>query len=84
MTLKTHEMFSFLEAHDFTSQQADALVAWQTRIIAATGDGRSLKSWLLIDKSDLKDVKRSLATTLIVANVTGALLTVAAVWILLL
>jgi hypothetical protein len=87
MILRTHEMINYLEEHEFTRQQAEALVDWQTRIISATGD-RLLRSDLLMVKSDLKDVfkdvKRSLTTTLIVAHVTGALLTVALVWILLL
>lgn len=85
MILKTHEMISELEKHEFTRQQAEALVYWQTRIIAAAGD-RLLKSDLIMVKSDLKDVfkdvKRCVTTHLIVANVVGALLTVAFVWIL--
>ena len=80
-------MINYLEEHEFTRQQAEALVNWQTRIIAASGD-RLLKSDLLMVKSDLKDdlkeFKRSFTTHLIVAHVTGALLTVALVWLLLL
>jgi len=83
MILKTHEMINYLEEHEFTRQQAEALVDWQTRIISATGD-RLLKSDLSLLKSDLKEFKRSFTTHLIVAHVTGALLTVALVWILLL
>ncbi|MGB5218889.1 MAG: hypothetical protein WBN66_11400 [Smithella sp.] len=87
MILKTLEMINYLEEHEFTRQQAEALVDWQTRIISATGD-RLLKSDLSLLKSDLKNVlkdfKRSFITNLIVAHVTGALLTAALVWILLL
>lgn len=83
MILKTHEMINYLEEHEFTRQQAEALVDWQTRIISATGD-RLLKSDLPLLKSDLKDFKRSFITNLIMAHVTGAVLTAALVWILLL
>lgn len=78
MILKTHEMISELEKHEFTRQQAEALVDWQARIIAATGDGL-LKSDL---KDISKDVTRSVTIHLILANVVSALLTVALVWIL--
>lgn len=84
MILKTHEMIKYLKEHEFSNQQAEALVDWQAKIIAANGDGRLLKSDLLLVKSDLKDFKRSFITNLIVAHVTGALLTAALVWILLL
>lgn len=86
MILKTYEMIKGLEKHEFTRQQAEALVDWQARIIAATGD-RLLKSDLLMVKSDLKDVfkdvKRSVTIHLVVGQLVSALLTVAFVWILL-
>lgn len=78
MILKTHEIIKYLEEHEFTRQQAEALVDWQTRIISAAG-GRLLKSDL---KDVWGDVKRSFITNLIVAHVIGALLTAALVWIL--
>jgi hypothetical protein len=87
MILKTHEMVRYLEEHDFSSQQAEALVDWQAKIIAATGD-RLLKSDVSMVKSDLKDVfkevKRSITTNLIVGQLISALLTVALLLILLL
>lgn len=86
MILKTHEMVRYLEEHEFSSQQAEALVDWQIRINAATGD-RLLKSDVSMVKSDLKDVfkevKRSITINLIVGQLISALLTVAVVWLLL-
>lgn len=83
MIIKTHEMINYLEEHEFTRQQAEALVDWQTKIATATGN-KLLKSDLSLLKSDLKDVKRSFVTNLIVAHAIGALLTVTSVWLLLL
>lgn len=82
MILKTHEMVNYLEEHDFTRQQAESLVDWQTKFFVATGD-RLLKSDLLTVKSDLKDFERSFTTNLIVAQLISVFLTVAAVWVLL-
>lgn len=82
MILKTHEMISELEKHEFTRQQAEALVDWQTKFFVTTGD-RLLKSDLLTVKSDLKDFARSFTTNLIVAQLIGVFLTVAAAWVLL-
>ncbi|MCX5876700.1 MAG: hypothetical protein NT087_10500 [Deltaproteobacteria bacterium] len=83
MILETHEMINYLEEHEFTRQQAEALVDWQTKIMAFT-DERLRKSDLIQLKFDFEDVKRSFITNLIVAHLVGVLLTVAWVWILLL
>lgn len=76
MILKTHEMINSLEEGGFSSQQAEAIVDWQTKIFATHVDSRLHKSDLGLSKLDLKNFERSFTINLVLAHLTGVLLTI--------
>ena len=80
MILKTHEMISYFEEGGFSRQQAEAIVDWQIKIFAATADSRLRKSDLMEFNhwfsGEMKEFKSSFTISLVVAHLTGALLTV--------
>ncbi len=73
LIVKTHEMIKDFEAGGFSKEQAEAIVDWQTRILAATA---LRKEDLKLFKVDLKEFERTFTFHLVVAHITGTILTV--------